>query len=64
MKGSEEEILKKIAHADNVNKGREKAMGTIGRMQDRENVKNLRDPAKFNAMTYAKEYNGRLDNPK
>ena len=61
IKGSEDEILKKIAKADNVNKGREKAMGTFGRLQDREYVKNVRDPAKFNAMTYVKEYNKRLD---
>ena len=44
-----------------MNKGRAKAMGTMGRVHDREYVANVRDPAKFNAMTYAKEYNKRLD---
>ena len=57
IKGSEEEILKKIGHAEAVNKGLVKApMGTMGRIHDREFVKNARDPAKFNAMNYAKEY--------
>ena len=31
-------------------------MGTMQRVRDREYVKNAREPAKFNAMTYAKEY--------
>lgn len=45
IKGDEMEVLKKIAHADNVNKGKVKApMGTHQRIQDREYVKNLRNP--------------------
>ena len=54
IQGDEMEVLKKIAHADNVNKGREKGgMGTHQRVLDREYVKNLREPAKFNAMTFS-----------
>ena len=61
IKGDEMEILKNIAHADNVNKGREKAgMGTHQRIQDREYVKNLREPGKFNALQFNKEYGGNL----
>lgn len=61
IKGDEMEILKNIAHADNVNKGKVKpGMGTNQRIQDREYVKNLRDPGKFNAMTFQKEYGGKL----
>ena len=54
------EHLKNVAYADNVNKGKIKAMGTMQRVNDREYVKNLRDPAKFNAMTSVKEYGKNL----
>lgn len=58
MKDSEDEVLKKIAHAEAVNKGLVKQpMGTMGRIHDRDYAANLRDPAKFNAMTLNKEYN-------
>jgi len=62
IKESEEEVLKKIADADAVNKGLKKGgMGSIGRINDRDFVKNLREPGKFNAMTYANEYGKRLE---
>ena len=57
MKESEDEILKKMAHAEAVNKGFVKApMGTVQRNNDRRMVQNFRDPAKANAMVYAKEF--------
>ena len=61
MKDDEATTLKKIAHADAVNKGLVKQpMGTISRIQDREMVKNLRNPGKMNAMIYKNEYKGDL----
>ena len=61
IKGSEEEVLKKIAHADAVNKGLvKKPIGTMNRIKDKDYVANVRDPAKFNSMTYAKEYGKQL----
>ena len=59
MKESEDEILKKIAHAEAVNKGLVKGgMGSVKRNQDRAMVEAMRDPAKLNAMVYAKEFGG------
>ena len=55
---TEDEILKKMAHAEAVNKGKKKDIGTLGRIHDRDFVKNVREPAKFNAMTFNKEYGG------
>ena len=53
MKESEDEILKKIAHAEAVNKGIEKQpMGTVKRNNQREMIENLRNPGKMNALTY------------
>ena len=57
MKESEDEILKKIAHAEAVNKGLVKAPhGSVKRNQDRAMVDAMRDPAKLNAMVYAREF--------
>ena len=57
MKESEDEILKKIAHAEAVNKGFVKAPnGSVKRNQDRAMIKAMRDPAKLNAMVHAKEF--------
>lgn len=57
IKGSEDAIYKKIAETEAINKGLVKQpIGTMNRIKDRDYVANVRDPAKFNAMTYAKEY--------
>ena len=56
--GTEEEKLKKIAEAEAINKGIKKpGMGTVQRNQDRDFVKNVRNPAKFNMMTFNRENN-------
>ena len=57
MKESEDEVLKKIAHSEAVNKGLVKAPnGSVKRNQDRAWVESMRDPAKMNAMVYRKEF--------
>ena len=57
MKESEDEVLKKIAHAEAVNKGLVKVPnGSVKRIQDRAWVESMRDPAKLNAMVYTKEF--------
>ena len=57
MKESEDEVLKKIAHAEAVNKGLvKKPMGTVQRNNDRRMVEQFRDPAKANAFVHAKEF--------
>ena len=58
--GSEQKVLKKIGQADAVNKGiGKKPIGTMGRINDRDQVKLMRNPAKFNAQTMSKEYGGK-----
>lgn len=53
MKDTEDEALKKMAHAEAVNKGLIKGpMGSMNRIKDREWVENMADPAKLNAMVY------------
>jgi len=57
MKEPEDEVLKKIAHAEAVNKGLVKApMGSMQRIHDRDYVAMFRNPGQVNAHTYQKEY--------
>ena len=59
---NEEESLKKLANAEAVKKGLKKpGIGTLQRVNQRDSAALMRDPAKFNAMTFKKETGGRLD---